>query len=65
MEVSVESPSTRYMALSIISNTETLPMVLEGLEKLYQKSESCVNREDPKVHKTGLTSLITILVSSE
>ena len=57
--------STIYMAISIIPNTETLPMVLEGLEKLYQKSGSCACREDPKVHQTGLTFLITILVSSE
>ena len=49
MEVLSEIRSTICMALSIISNSEALPMVLEGLEKLYKKSGSCVNREDPKV----------------
>ena len=65
MGVSMEVPSNNYMALSIISNTETLSMVLKGLEKCYRKSERCGCRADPKVHKTGLTFVITILVSSE
>ena len=46
----------------IISNTETLSMVLEGLEKLYRKSGSWSPRSSPKVSKTGLTFFRTILV---
>ena len=37
-------------------------MVLEGLEKLYQKSDHSTLGDDLKVSKTGLTFLRTILV---
>ena len=65
MGISQEILSGRFMALSNYFNTETLSMVLKGLEKLYLKFDRCVCREDPKVHKTGLTFVITILVSSK
>ena len=50
------------MAKTNYSNTETLSMVLEGLEKLYQKSDHSRQGDDPKVSKTGLTFPRTILV---
>ena len=65
MGVLEDNHSDRFMAKMNYFNTETLSIVLKGLEKLYQKFDRCVCREDPKVHKTGLTFVITILVSSK
>ena len=50
------------MAKTNYSNTETLSLVLEGLGKLYKKSVHSSPRSSPKVPKTGLTFLRTILV---
>ena len=54
--------SNGFMAKMNYFNTETLQMVLEGLQKLYRKSGRCRQGDDPKVSKTGLTFLRTILV---
>ena len=52
------------MALWIISNKETLSLVLRRFKKVYQNFERCVQREDPKVSETGLTLSVSILVTS-
>ena len=54
--------SNVFMAKMNYLNTETLSMVLEGLQTLYRKSGRCRQGDDPKVSKTGLTFLRTILV---
>ena len=62
MGVLRDSHSDRFMAKMNYFNTETLSMVLEGLQTLYRKSGSCSPGDDLKVSKTGLTFLRTILV---
>ena len=62
MGVFRDTHSDVFMAKMNYLNTETLSMVLEGLEKLYQKSDHSTLGDDPKVSKTGLTFLRTILV---
>ena len=62
MGVLRDNHSDVCMAKTNYSNTETLSMVLEGLEKLYQKSDHSRQGDDPKVSKTGLTFPRTILV---
>ena len=62
MGVLRDNHSDVFMAKTNYSNTETLSMVLEGLEKLYRKSGSWSPRSSPKVSKTGLTFFRTILV---
>ena len=57
-----DSHSDLFMAKMNYFNTETLSMVLEGLQTLYRKSGRCRQGDDPKVTKTGLTFLRTILV---
>ena len=52
------------MALWIISNKETLSLVLRRFKKVYQNFERCVQREDPKVSETGLTLFVSILITS-
>ena len=62
MGVLRDNHSDVFMAKTNYLNTETLSMVLEGLEKLYQKSDHSTLGDDLKVSKTGLTFLRTILV---
>ena len=54
--------SNVFMAKMNYSNTETLSMILEGLQTLYRKSGRCVWGDALKVSKTGLTFLRTIVV---
>ena len=62
MGVFRDTHSDVFMAKTNYLNTETLSMVLEGLEKLYQKSDHRKQKDDLKVSETGLTFLRTILV---
>mgnify|MGYP005818323613 CR=1 FL=1 len=62
MSVFRDTPSDVFMAKMNYLNTETLSMVLEGLQTLYRKSGSWSPRSSPKVSKTGLTFFRTILV---
>ena len=54
--------SNVFMAKMNYSNTETLSMILEGLQTLYRKSGRCERGDALKVSKTGLTFLRTIVV---
>ena len=48
-----------YMALSNYSNSETLSIILNGLEKVSKNSGSCGCGDAPKVLETGLTLSLT------
>ena len=57
--------SGNYMALSNYSNSETLSIILNGLEKVSQKSGSLFDRNAQKLLETGLTLSLTSLVRRE
>ena len=54
-----------YMALWNYSNSETLSIILNGLEKVSKKSGSLFDRNAQELLETGLTLSLTSLVRRE